>query len=1102
MSKAASRWAPRLLFALVLSTFLSPLPALADSTALPTSAIGIKNTDFPAVDLVYEGQPLDPDTAADLRKQGLDLSRLNPAPSDIWQDQSLPASDADKWNYPAPGSKLTFHSVMPENPEDWFRSQVIYNNQMYRLVISLNTHQALMRAALLRKLGYPVQSPKWLPRVTLSFPDKATKDDFIGQISTQAGLVDHARWVVSNNDTSNEIVLQDVMIEPATIVVPTAFYMGVINSTHLKDRRILRSLLVPFVLVDVTESINMFSWEAGQVVSENVILTHKFADRFTETTYDDCRWIMARIARLTRGDWGEIVEAAKYPSDISAIVLEKTIARRDNLVGLFNLRDQLDSSIVSLPYTKNVTTGYVEDGKVLRESYDGYALRFTHGDPQSPLKTDDIVRYVKIEGITAGIKQLTSMINEKLQFWTMDQIMSARSEQLRQQFFEHFKKNPFQPYSQPISTWSGPVGGPILNASRSIIAGSYYGNQSSDFKVNLVDQVSAGARVGYMLGVDGIPNVFPGVGANLMVQRSYVHVRPIPSIEAADKKSWSEIWVPGFMKNLGAMLDKPVTGKSPEENLQQMQDNLAKFLNDLKENEVFTITDSLALGANASLTIPLSIGPDAFTFVNNIVLGGNANTIILRRTTFTRENGKLKIYLQNIQSEAMGMTLDFNFWMNITRLSYTHKWGQAKTRAYHLDESPTEEADVRNTILAVRGVLVGNNSEILESKFHPYDLDHKTESDIVQGKFLFWRWSQLEESHRVKVRPPKDPTKDFDPKDHERTLFSYKVLNREGKNYYSFLSDVLDGLVQSSNFFKPGLLDAQSGSNPRDSFMGTSKWSVVTTEAEVTKGNESNPVTIAEHYWAGWDLSKNDLFNTLDEIDARLKSLKLNLPLVDRDVFNDMRRLQLYEIRTTFIVYEEGMQKLREKLMMKNGDKGGFFDRLIGWNSFSGTDKDVVNKILIPMMGGQAKFERTCEEYWRKNRSGRDDNSTPYTSEVVHGRSYPCILPWMKDVLDLRREYPSDREERVKWGTKLITRLEQNVDLGRLMNWLGKDNFYFQVKISGFRTRDENGDTADYTSSTIGTFSTRDRAGIFRDFATDYEITSSELNASYLSEGY
>ena len=68
---------------------LAPMTALAESKALPTSAIELKNGEAPASDLLLNGQPLDADRAADLRKAGTDLSTLTPVANDIWRIWTL-----------------------------------------------------------------------------------------------------------------------------------------------------------------------------------------------------------------------------------------------------------------------------------------------------------------------------------------------------------------------------------------------------------------------------------------------------------------------------------------------------------------------------------------------------------------------------------------------------------------------------------------------------------------------------------------------------------------------------------------------------------------------------------------------------------------------------------------------------------------------------------------------------------------------------------------------------------------------------------------------------------------------------------------------------
>lgn len=1086
---------------LFLTVIAFPIITLAESKSVSTTSVPIKNREHVAIDLLLDGKPFDPDGLADLRKAGTDLSLLNPAANDVWSDQKLSTTDFSMTSFPSDGATINYFDKVIANPRGWYRAQVqgVGSDGAahdYRLIVSLDIHQAMVRAALLRKLGYPVQSPKWYRRLTVRFSNKEQRELFGNMISNQS-LADRKRWIVSEDEKTNQVVIQDVMLEPATIVVPTAFYMANTSKTHVKGRRVLRGLLVPFVLVDIPESVNNYAWEAAQRSNENLILTHKYADSFDETTYDDLRWMIDRVARLSRQDLKEVVDEGNYPSDIAAVILEKTIARRNNLVYLSEIQNRVSEPKIA--FNLKVTTGGVDEGKVTKEHYDGYALRFTHGDPESPLITDNIVQFVKLEATSALIHQLAQTVNDELQYFPMNRLLQQKNKKLFQDFVDYMNSKPTTPYVQPISTWGGLVGGISSNASRTVVTGSYFGDQSSDFRVSLVDQISATARVGYFMGVDGIPKVIPSMGANLSVIRSYVHVRPLPSIAAASKKNWDELWVMGFMKGLEASI-----GISPSEDEslaeKEMGEGISKFLDDLKENETFTVTDTLALGENASLTIPLTtlLGINPVSQAATISLGASTNQIMLRRTTFTRENGLIKIYLQNIQSQSLGMTFDANLWINILRQSWTHKWGAARTRAFHLEENPTGTFGQKKNILAIKGILEANNSELLETYFNPYSLEHQTDSNISDGKFLFWHRTNIEEWHRVKVRPPVDKEKGItDPSIYQRTLFGHRILERTGKNHYAFLGDILDGLVQGSTFWKPGILTGGGGSNPKDSFFGNARWAVTSTEAEVTNGKESNPVTTVENFWAGWDLSKVDLFKIIDSIDARLKGLGLSLPLVDRNVFNDMRRLQLYEIRSTFIIYDEGMKKLRTTLLVTAPGKGNFFQRASGWDTFSASDKELVEKTLVPMLGLK-RFDDYC--LGKKMEAGESSGQDKKTS--YKGVSYDCIMPWMMKVLELRRDYPADFEERVKWATRLTTVLEKNIELATLISYVGKENIFYQVKISGFRTRDENGDTADYKPSTIGTYNNKDKAGIFRDFVTDYQIMSSEMNASYLSEGY
>ena len=253
----------------------------ASAGSLP---ISIHNNDAPAIDLLYQGHTIDRDQAIDLKNQGIDLSRLDPEPNDVWGPESLPAatpsdqpdSNGTIWNFPADGGVVTYDSSMPSS-QGLFRARVLSGEglmgQPFQLMGSLSAHAAMARAALLRRLGYPVATPRWYRNITLKFKDAAARTLFIDTLS-DATLTSRDRWVVSAPQNSSDLTIQDIVLEPAQIDVPM-YHWGVIPATHLKGRRAVRALIVPLVLLDITESVNLFSYEVGKILDNNILLTHQ-----------------------------------------------------------------------------------------------------------------------------------------------------------------------------------------------------------------------------------------------------------------------------------------------------------------------------------------------------------------------------------------------------------------------------------------------------------------------------------------------------------------------------------------------------------------------------------------------------------------------------------------------------------------------------------------------------------------------------------------------------------------------------------------------------------------------------------------------------------
>jgi len=1055
--------------ALVVALFALAVTSVhAGDLQIPIQAQGA-----PAVDLLHNGRLLDRDEALDLQESGTDLSTLDPKPSDVWGPAKLSASDITPWNYPIDGASLRFDSITNAS-EDLFRARVVApDGTVFLLYASKTEHASLTRSALMRKLGYSIPSPQHFRKVTIQFASQEERTAFHGALVESVAL-QAKRWIVSEPENSTEATLQDVILEPAQIDI-TPYHWGIIRPDYIEGRRTVRALAIPIVLGDINESVNGYAWELGKVLNETVVLKSAYASRFGEITYPDARWIARRITALTRRDFTEIVEAGKYPADISALLVEKLIARRNHLVDVFEI------SAAKIPYQSKISVGSVKKGKLTQEWYDGYSLRFTYGDLQSPLRTGELARFLLTQATTVGLQQVVSRLNAEIQVLGMQQIGENHVRQLSDDIRKFCAGNPQCKYERPVQTFGGPLLSGGVQANRSVITGGFYGGES---KIQLVDSLGASVSAGYFMGINGVPKVLPGVAGNVSIQRNYVHVRPIGDMKEALKVDWKQLLVPNFMAQLAKKLD--------DGNVET--DDLKAFIEALKPDEMFVVTDSVMAGLRASVTVPIAplINMQFFGWKNTGASFGAGGTVsVIKRTTFLRTAAGLQIYFQDVDAESADFSFDFNYFINVLRLSQTRKHGEAVTRAYIFEDLPTEAAPRLTLGRAIRSVLKSNNSELLEENFGKYLLRHNSSSHTNRGKFLFWRWNSLEEEHRVRIRPPvadecvRNPLAEncFNPASHERTLLSHRIKNTVGKNFAGFFSEITSYLAP-----KYGFSLEQNGDNPSASFMGSAKWRSVQTEAEVTPGRQSKPVTLVEHHWGGWMLSTQGLVKLLGSIERKMLPLNLERPLSRKDELLTAKWLQMYEVASTLILYESGMEQVR-KLFSKE------------------TPIRQVYLALIELSGTK-EFEQYCRRRDRPMEMGPLARGTylqgfdTYMEEERGIRiGFTCVMPWMREMFELRKKQPNELERQIKWSTKLIRTIDSNGDISRILAWLGPANYFFQVRVQGFRKVDNDSDP-EYISDSIGSVDPTDGAGVFRDFANDTHIMSHELYARYLTEGF
>lgn len=150
---------------------------------------------------------------------------------------------------------------------------------------------------------------------------------------------------------------------------------------------------------------------------------------FDYVTFADARWMVRLISRLSRRQISAAVDLGGWPKPLRGLLVEKLIARRNQLVEAFNLLGETirdgetigdGETIEKLKYDRNLTTpdGVVKDGKLTVYRFDGHPQYFgprfneilalilrgiRNGAVDSLVNLADSVRYIVLDPEDFGL---------------------------------------------------------------------------------------------------------------------------------------------------------------------------------------------------------------------------------------------------------------------------------------------------------------------------------------------------------------------------------------------------------------------------------------------------------------------------------------------------------------------------------------------------------------------------------------------------------------------------------------------------------------------------------------------------------------------------
>lgn len=1105
----------------VLIAFFMGAQTHAESISIP-----LKVVKKPASDLISNGNVLDVGQAAHMASTGQDLSILNPQENKMWQNQKYPLTDATQPRE----SAVLYQSAEAQLPFTFMaRVQSGSNPELfYRLSLSRMAHTTLMRSALLKKLGYYVPTPQYSKNLRVYFKSEQEKSDFLKMAQeTMISDFESRGWITENDSKNHSLVFSDAVLEPATAdyfdiqwgYAPDPNDPSQVSVVQRFSRyRAYRALIIPFALVDVPESINRFSPKFASVLSSHIIITHPAAESFSACSYEDARWLLRRLNQLSEQDFLEIVKAGHFPEELESLIYAKLLYRANNAMELFAL-----SKPWKLPNLKiNSPSGLVKDGKVTREMVPGYPQRFAHGDRESPFKDGDFERYLGIRGRTAAIATAMNHINEKLDLLSVGDLVNDRRLDIQNKIMQHISQHPDKPLYQNVEAWGGPVGGFNLAATRNVSTGTYYGSSAA---IQLVDNVSVAARLGFFLALDGVPKITPLGGANIMIQRDYTHVRPLLSITEGSKVSWKDLVIPKFMKNLTNVLSKEKTADGKY--------SVDAMLGELREGEVFTVTDSVTVAGYAQVTssIDVLLGITPLSFMNTVSAGADAARVILRQTSFMRTAQGVQVFVREQNNKIFGLSFDLNYFINIMNIRASTNVADLHTDTFVIDYNPalgeyvdgdqSEQKFVKDFVRtrdnlrpALIGLFRGNDTELLYARFpyQKFEITHQLKTKEVRSKFLAMRYNSFDEDHLLKILYPRNPeAPELDPKDEEVILFSNKRGKLVGRDLLGFATDWIQAIINRKIGSANVDLANSEDPNPANTPFGKAYWRIVNTESDMSPQGKQYPnVAILQHVWGGWHLNSKKFFKLMDEIQAQFKNTPLSsYRLIEPEYFANTTAINFYRVTAQLSVLPGGLDKIRDLLVQPDAKNkpekkkiiGRIFEKLsekLGQKKRAG-DKEFFDDLMVILGNGDksqglAVYNAECQ---RNKNQGHGESSDNYGGIWWNGTYYDCLDNWTRKLLDLAGSYPADKAAQVRWTTEVLYILDEQIPLPQLLKYLGEENYVFVIRINGFREGDEDGDL-EYFSNSLGDPKTNIEYanGLISMYANKTRISPIELDKS------
>lgn len=358
-----------------------------------------------------------------LEKEGVDLSMINP-PGDgqHWTNTDIENYNIDRTynkdsklfkgiNFTMPNdyAEFEFSSVKRSQSKPKLKVKMYVNGKKYKFKMKLlaEMHSEPTVASLAAALGFNTDPSKYVKRPKLYFKDMNEKAIFYRDLESYYGYWNYNPTIAEEGEDAKGpyIIFKECLVEPGNSdherlggwpftdngnpdkreVRGLSLFMAWVENNDLKESG--QNKLV--IRHDDEDSLfyvnNDLGWAFGNfLIQESVFWfrdtpiastggsgvkfnykTWHWNGFLDNLTWDDAKWMVRRIARLSREQITDAVGLGRWPEKVTPILIEKLLKRRNALVEAFELTDEFE--IIDTEYLnagrppEGILPGYSQD---------------------------------------------------------------------------------------------------------------------------------------------------------------------------------------------------------------------------------------------------------------------------------------------------------------------------------------------------------------------------------------------------------------------------------------------------------------------------------------------------------------------------------------------------------------------------------------------------------------------------------------------------------------------------------------------------------------------------------------------------------------------